>query len=131
MLGFWNQWLIEYHDELPVGPPIENLYKMCRSEQHRLTPKYYIFHLFVSHVKCFMSPVYTILRINSKLPVIVVMGVLYILRYVYKYSIFPSSILIWPVLIFTLNILIKTIISFDSQEGEKLNVYITVSLKIK
>ena len=49
--NFFPEWLFQYNNELPIVEDIESAYIMWKSEQHRLTPKYDIFHSFVNLIK--------------------------------------------------------------------------------
>ena len=53
---FWSDWLFQYYYELPLGEAIESSYLMCKSEQHRLTPKHDILRSLVPLLEhCFVT----------------------------------------------------------------------------
>ena len=47
----WPNWLIQYNDLPPIGEAIENVYLVCKSEQHIMTTKCFIFHSFGALLK--------------------------------------------------------------------------------
>ena len=48
---FWTNWLHKYFNEMPLGEAIESAYRIWKSEQNKLTPKYDILCLLVSLLK--------------------------------------------------------------------------------
>ena len=48
---FWPEWLFQYYNELSLGESSKSAYLVWNSEQHRLTPKYYIMTSLVPLVK--------------------------------------------------------------------------------
>ena len=48
---FYPEWLFQYYNELTLDEYTEIAYLVCKSEQHRLTPKYDIMHSLVPLVK--------------------------------------------------------------------------------
>ena len=52
----WTDWLLQYYNEVPLYNSIESAYLVWKSEQHRMTPNYYILHLLMPLVKkCFVT----------------------------------------------------------------------------
>ena len=49
--GLWHEWLFTYFNEMLLGEAIEIAYLMWKSEQHRLTLKYYILRSLVPLIK--------------------------------------------------------------------------------